>query len=245
MLTGDSPNRVVFSIIVPTKNEERQIAECLRCIFEQDTDLPFEVILVDSSTTPETREIGERFHAVVVHEPRPGKGLAACTGARRAAGSILCFTEADCRVTPGWLSAIAREFAQHPEAIALTGDYDFHDASRLIQWMKNLALPVSIWMYYLIYGNHSIRGTNFAVKAEAYRQAGEFSPTAKEFQDVELGLRLRRYGKIRFVKAMKIQTSARRIQGRMWKFAREFTPAIFRLLVLRKVPDRATYEDVR
>jgi hypothetical protein len=83
------------------------------------------------------------------------------------------------------------------------------------------------------------------VKAEVYRQAGEFSLHAKEFQDVELGLRLRKFGRIRFVKAMKIQTSARRIQGRMWKFIKEFAPAIYRLLVLRQVPEKATYEDVR
>jgi glycosyltransferase involved in cell wall biosynthesis len=241
----DAAARVVFSVIIPTKNEEKQIGDCLESVFAQDTRLPFEVILVDSSSTPHTRAIGERFQAVVVEEPRPGKGLAVHSGARRARGDILCFTEADCRVPPHWLSAIGRAFEDHPDTVAVTGEYDFHDAGRVYNLLKSIGLPISIWVYYALYGSHSIRGTNFAVRASAYRQAGEFSLQAKEFQDVELGLRLRRLGKIRLVPAMKVTTSARRIQGRLFRFIKEFTPAIYRLLVLKKVPDRATYDDIR
>jgi glycosyltransferase involved in cell wall biosynthesis len=241
----DASAKPVFSIIIPTKNEEKQIEACLERVFRQEIDAPYEVILVDSSTNPHTREIAAQLGATVIHEPRPGKGLAAHTGARAARGAFLCFTEADCRVTPHWLSAIQQEFQEHPEAAAIASDYDFHDAGWFLNLVKSVFLPISIWGYYLLYRSHSIRGTNFAVRASIYRQAGEFSLQAREFQDVELGLRLRKYGPVRFVRGMKITTSARRIQGRMFKFVKEFTPAIFRLLVLKKIPEQATYEDVR
>ena len=236
---------VVFSIIVPTKNEEKQISECLEEIFKQDTTLPFEVILVDSSSTKETHTIGDSFGAKVIFESRLGKGIACNTGANNARGSILCFTEADCRVPKHWLSAIYSELSNDPKHIAVVGDYDYHDASWFYNFLLNISMPVSVWLYYLIFNNHSLRCTNFAVKAHAYRQAGGISLNAKEFQDVELGLRLRKFGKINFSSSIKITTSARRVQGRIFKYLIELIPALFKLLILKQVPDKATYEDIR
>jgi glycosyltransferase involved in cell wall biosynthesis len=237
----DTLGHVVFSIIIPTKNEEKQISQCLEKIYQQDTDLPFEVIIVDSSSTEGTHDIGKTFNAIVIEEPHLGKGIAVHSGARTAKGSILCFTEADCRVPPNWLTVIHNEFKSNPDTVAVVGDYDYHDSTWFYNLLLKIALSLSIWFFYLFYKNHSIRGTNFAVRASSYKQAGEFSLQAKEFQDVEFGLRLRKFGKIRFVSSMKIKTSARRVQGRLFRFIKEFIPPNYKLIILKQVPTEATY----
>jgi glycosyltransferase involved in cell wall biosynthesis len=235
-----------LSVIIPTKNEEALLAGCLESFRHQDTTLPWELIIVDSSTAPTTRAIAESFGARVIEQLKLGKGLAVKTGAEASRGQILCFTEADCRVTPHWLSTIANVFKTHPQAVGAVGIYSFFDGSFCDNFLVRIAMPLSVWGFYVLYHNHSIRGTNFAVTAEAYHKAGGVNPVACELQDVEFGLRLARIGPIRYVREMKIQTSDRRIRGRLAKFIiRENLPALFGLLVKKMIRISSTYEDIR
>jgi len=235
-----------LSVIIPAKNEEALLPGCLESLQHQDTTLPWELIIVDSSTTPTTRAIAESYGARVIEQPKPGKGLAVKIGVEASRGQILCFTEADCRVTPHWLSAIADAFRTHPEAVGAVGIYSFFDCSFWENFLVRIEMPLSVWGFYLLYHNHSIRGTNFAVTAEAYHKAGGVNPAARELHDVEFGLRLAKIGPIRYVRAMKIQTSDRRIRGRMVKFMiEESLPALFGLLVKKRVQTFTIYEDIR
>ena len=234
-----------LSIIIPTKNEERLLPGCLDSLKKQDTQSSWELLIIDSSDSDKTAQIAIKYGARVIKEERLGKGLALSTGANEAKGQILCFTEADCILPPNWLSVIESEFNRNPDLVALTSDYSFHDSSWTYNFILKFFLPISIWGYYILYNNHSLRGTNFAVKASAYHKCGGVSQTAKEFQDVELGLRLREVGKIRFVRAMRNKTSDRRIRGRLLVYIKEFVPTIWNLLVLRKIQEESTYEDIR
>ena len=238
-------SHTILSIIIPTKDEEEQLPGCLETVQEQDIHLPWELIVVDSSSTPISQEIAKKYGARVIIEQRLGKGIAVYTGAEAAKGEILCFTEADCRLPEDWLQNIYNEFSNDPDTVAVTAHYDYFDSGWLYNLILDIFLPISVWGYYLIYRNHSIRGTNFAVRASAYQQAGKFSLEAKEFQDVELGLRLRRLGKIRFVRRLKILTSSRRIRGRIFEYLLEFAPAIYKLFVQHRLVTKATYKDIR
>ena len=46
-----------ISIIIRSKNEERLIGRVLTAIFQQDVDLRFEVIVIDSGSTDGTLDI--------------------------------------------------------------------------------------------------------------------------------------------------------------------------------------------
>ena len=47
----------LISVLIRSKNEERFIGRTLGAVFEQDCDLPFEVILIDSGSTDGTLEV--------------------------------------------------------------------------------------------------------------------------------------------------------------------------------------------
>lgn len=93
-----------LSIVVPARNEERNIARCVRSLLA--TAHPnFEVIAVDDQSTDATRRIlgeiaaGDRRLRVIAGEPLPegwiGKPWALWQGAGRARGEWLLFTDAD------------------------------------------------------------------------------------------------------------------------------------------------------
>jgi glycosyltransferase involved in cell wall biosynthesis len=123
----------VVSVIIPARNEEVCLADCLRSIVAQ-TGIDFEVIVVDDHSTDRTREIAESFPQVRVIEAGPlpagwtGKNNAVTTGARQAKGEWLLFTDADTVHLPGSLARAiveAREsqvdlLSYSPEQIAVT-----------------------------------------------------------------------------------------------------------------------------
>ena len=105
-----APPRV--SIIVPARNEERNLQEALTSILQQDY-ADFEVIVVDDRSTDRTGAIldgmaGDNPRLRVVHltELPPGwlgKNFALYCGAQRASSDLLLFTDADVIMHPSTL----------------------------------------------------------------------------------------------------------------------------------------------
>ncbi len=99
----------LVSVIVPARNEARNIARCVTSILA--TNYPnLELIVVDDSSTDGTREVAERAIAgdkrahVITNSPLPagwfGKQWACNSGAKVARGEILQFTDADTEHAP-------------------------------------------------------------------------------------------------------------------------------------------------
>ena len=121
------------SIIVPARDEEASLGDCLRSLVAQ-TGINFEIILVDDHSTDRTREIALTFPGVRVIEAGPlpegwtGKNNAVIAGAREARGEWLLFTDADTVHLPGSLAAALSEAHENgaellsysPEQIAVT-----------------------------------------------------------------------------------------------------------------------------
>src|SRR3954467_12962797 len=87
------------SVIVPARDEEACLAECLRSLVGQQGP-QYEIIVVDDHSTDATRAIAETFavrviSADVLPQGWSGKCNAAWTGARVASGKWLLFTDAD------------------------------------------------------------------------------------------------------------------------------------------------------
>ncbi len=121
------------SIIVPARNEEASLADCLQSLVTQ-TGIAYEIIVVDDHSTDRTREIASSFPGVRVIEAGPlphdwtGKNNAVTTGARQAHGDWLLFTDADTIHLPGSLASALKEAEENgaellsysPEQIAVT-----------------------------------------------------------------------------------------------------------------------------
>jgi len=80
----------VLSVVVPTYNEEANIARCLRALEAQT--LPrdqIEVIVVDGESTDRTREVASALADKVVTQVSPGVGGARNDGFKLATHSIV------------------------------------------------------------------------------------------------------------------------------------------------------------
>lgn len=99
-----------LSIIIPARNEERNLPTLLHSLASQSAR-PREILVVDDDSTDRTAEIARQFGATVVSsEPLPdgwrGKTWACWQGARAASGELLLFADADTWFEPDGLSRI-------------------------------------------------------------------------------------------------------------------------------------------
>ena len=98
-----------FSIIVPTYNRPRQLADCLRALSALDYPRRrFEVIVVDDGSASPLAEVVAPFHPLfrltLVTQDNAGPAAARNTGAALAQGEFLAFTDDDCLPSGRWLT---------------------------------------------------------------------------------------------------------------------------------------------
>jgi glycosyltransferase involved in cell wall biosynthesis len=110
------------SVVIPTKNEARNIA----WVLEHMDPMVDEIVLVDGLSTDGTPEVARmvRPDVVVVEHPVPGKGEAVRAGFRVATGDIVVMMDADGSMDPA-------EIRRFVEAVA--GGCDFVKGSRFLE----------------------------------------------------------------------------------------------------------------
>ena len=92
-----------FSVIIPTKNEEKYLPRLLEGLKRQKEyrwGRDFEVIVLDGYSTDRTVEIARRYGCIVKRTRAWPIGKTRNIGARMAKGRILVFMDADVEVLP-------------------------------------------------------------------------------------------------------------------------------------------------
>ncbi len=104
------------SVLICTRDRPDEVARAVRSVLANPQT--FELIVVDQSDGPETKESLEELAAdtrlCYLHSMTRGKGAALNEGLRVAHGVVVLCTDDDCEVTPTWVCAMARVFEESP-----------------------------------------------------------------------------------------------------------------------------------
>ena len=182
---SDSNKKPLFSIIIPTLNEEQYIEQCLNSIFSSDYDLAkYEVIVVDNGSTDKTCAIVSKFQDVSLHKlPSARVGAVRNEGARYAHGNYLIFIDGDCLIDKAWLSR-AEELCINNSAFVFGGAAKLPDAATWIEkhWLLEKdgapTLP-----------KHLI-GASIVIKKNAFDELNGFDEDLSSGEDTDLHSRL-------------------------------------------------------
>jgi cellulose synthase/poly-beta-1,6-N-acetylglucosamine synthase-like glycosyltransferase len=113
------------TILIAARNEEARIRKCLDCLRAQDYPWDkLQIVVVDDRSTDATaailREYAEgwpgRFNAISLVETATGyspKKYALSRGLIQATGEIIVTTDADCIMSPAWISTLVSEFGEN------------------------------------------------------------------------------------------------------------------------------------
>lgn len=124
----DPPPRVKVSIIIPARNEELHIANCLNSILDQTYPVDLtELIVVNDFSTDATASVvnhmGEKLKLINLSDYVDENSLNAYkkkaieTGIAQAQGELILCTDADCIVGPEWIETIVRAYVSGKYAI--------------------------------------------------------------------------------------------------------------------------------
>jgi len=188
---------VIVQVIVPARNEQDCLGRCLWSLVRQQ-GIVFKIIVVDDSSTDQTRAIAESFPEVtVISAPEPGPGIsgkcnALTAGAKGATAKWLLFTDADTVHYPGSLAAAVLE--AETQAVDLLS---YSPEQETDSWGELALMPVVFADLVRVYPPERVNDPNdvavaangqyIMVRREAYEALGGHQVVSdKILEDVEL-----------------------------------------------------------
>jgi glycosyltransferase involved in cell wall biosynthesis len=227
----------MISVVVPAYNEAESIGPLLESLAVQSTRRTFEVIVVDNASTDTTSAVAksyaDRLVLKVLLELKRGRGAARAAGFAAAEGDIVLCTDADTVVPPNWVESLASEL-EKSGAVAITGTCRIEDCSPYANYVYNLLQPWHMRAHRWTFGHYFPIGSNCAIKKEAYIKAGGFSTDASDLEDVQIGFRLSRIGRISMITSVPVTTSGRRFQHGLIKGLLPYGAVFFKRFFLRQ-----------
>ncbi len=124
------------SIVIPTWNGERELGECLEAVFSQRADFPFDVLIVDSSSSDGTLAVARRFpvRVHVIAQADFDHGDTRNLGALLTGGECIVFLVQDARpLRQDWLARLVGNLADPRVAGAFSRVLPRDDAGPLVQ----------------------------------------------------------------------------------------------------------------
>jgi glycosyltransferase involved in cell wall biosynthesis len=200
---------IELSVIVPARNEEDCLGECLQSLVSQSEETfalghDWELIVVDDHSTDRTAEIARGFASVTLLEAGElepdwtGKVNAVWTAARRARGRWLLFTDADTIHEPGNLRRAIHEAERYKVGMLS------YSPRQIVRGLAQRSLmPLVFCELALAYPPAKVsdaaqriaaaNGQFLLVEREAYRRLGGHPSVAgKVLEDVELAFLAKR-----------------------------------------------------
>jgi glycosyltransferase involved in cell wall biosynthesis len=109
----------LVSVIVTTRNEEFNIANCLKSVFEQSYRKEnIEVVVVDNASTDKTKEIAQKYTNKVFNKG-PERSAQRNYGAEKSSGKYIMYLDADMTLSPGVIAECVDELEKNKEMVAL------------------------------------------------------------------------------------------------------------------------------
>lgn len=208
------------SFVVPAYNEGNYLAGCIESILDQIRDCRelVEIIVVNNASTDNTREVALRYPGVrLVDEPHKGLTHARQAGFAASTGSLIANVDADCRLTPEWVSQVLAAFEANPNLAALSGPLVYYDLTPRQRFLVCVFYANAYLVYfvnrYILRVGSMVQGGNFILSRAALTAIGGFNLDINFYgEDTDIARRINRVGEVRFSLSLKMFSSGRRLK---------------------------------
>jgi glycosyltransferase involved in cell wall biosynthesis len=170
------------SVIIPARNEEEHIGECLDSLMEQ-TRKPFEIIVITNNSTDRTREIVDGYKnkgvKQIVFNGRSSAAIARNRGAKIAKGDILYFLDADITCSQTLIKEIYEVFSDTAVMHAMTPQVKAHVSTFIQRCYKAKSSYIHQRQ---VKEKNDIRGVNI-IRKELFEKIGHYPEDIFYFED--------------------------------------------------------------
>lgn len=123
----------VVSIVIGAWNEEENILTCINSLSYTETNVRFEIIVVNNNSTDDTQAILNELHIRSVFQPIQGNGPARQMGQENARGEYIFLADADCIYPSCWVDSMYNTLTQ-PNVVCVYGRYSFLEEKGYPRW---------------------------------------------------------------------------------------------------------------
>ena len=210
----------LFSIIVPTLNEEKGLAATLRALRRLRSQ-PYELVVSDSGSSDRTRQVAREFaDQVVSYNDQPktaarGRNV----GAAVARGDILVFIDADVDIQniDAFFTTLAELFASNPQVVGAVPRINvfphLHTAGDRFAFAL---VNGGFWLLNNYCGVGAGGGDCHVVRRDAFAQVGGYNPELRSGEDNEFMSRLAKVGRTRSVWSLVVYHEGRHEHAVGW-----------------------------
>lgn len=213
----------LVSIIVTTRNEERNIGKCLESIKEQ-TYPKLQIIVVDNNSTDKTKEIAKEY-TKYIYNKGPERSAQRNYGAKKANGEYVLFIDADMELSSKVIEECVKKLSVLSDQLSekeVGGVIIPEESFGVGFWAKAKALERSFYL-----GNNEIEAARFFPK-KVFSASGGFDEALTGPEDWDFSQRVRLKYKIEriaaFIRHNEGELSLKRTLQKKYYYAKKFGP---------------------
>lgn len=222
--------KVTVTVVIPAYNEEKLIPHALKSL-EKQTVQPDEIIVADNNSTDSTPSIARSYGARVVPVKEQGYVFAFDQGTKAAKGEVIAMLDADTVASPTWIETLHDIFSD-PKVVGATGSISIHPLS-ILSTIKDFLYSAFLVVNFALGQPHMV-GFNMAMRKSALEKIHGVNTVYIMGPDVEIGLRLKKVGKVVYRHDMNVIPSMRRVDKHPFKTFKEYSKSYIYTIWLRK-----------
>ena len=187
-----------ISIIIPVLNEEQQIGEIIKKLWNRQSGNVKEILVVDGGSEDRTVEAAKSAGATIVHSER-GRAKQMNSGAEKANGELLYFLHAD---------TVPPDYYDQEIINAIESGFDFGCFRLQFDWDQPL-LNFYSWFTRFRYTGLRFGDQSLFVEKHVFEKSGGFDESLIVMEDQEIYRRLHLKGEF-YLSEQYVTTSARK-----------------------------------
>lgn len=206
----------IASAIIIAYNEEIQILNSISSLLSQETEFPYEIIVVNNNSTDRTQEIIDTVGVKSVFQEKQGHGHARSKGMHSAIGKFHITCDADSIYNPRHIDTMVKQL-QKRNIAAVFGKHSFLPDAKISR--KRLAVyeifrDIIFNLRAINRPELCVGGAYFAYNAAFAKEVG-WRTDLKRGEDGNLSSRLKKKGKLVHCRSfnVRIWTSSRRLNS--------------------------------
>jgi GT2 family glycosyltransferase/glycosyltransferase involved in cell wall biosynthesis len=196
------------SVIIPVHGKLAYTLACLRSLARHGAQAPFEVIVVDDASPDASAATLAQIGGLRLLRNAANLGfIGSCNaGAAAARGEFLLFLNNDTQVTPGWMDALLRCFAERADC-GIAGSRLVYPDGRLQEagglvfadgscWTTGRFEPRDVPLFRCRREVDYVSGASLLIRRELFRRVGGFDAryAPAYYEDADLAFAVRRLG---------------------------------------------------
>jgi len=204
-----------ISIVMPTLNEEEFVERALKCLKNQDTDVPYEIVVCDGLSTDSTVRIAEKYADKIIYEPKRGIAFGRNTGIRASSGKYIINVDADTIYPKDFVAKAYQVFKTEKYVGFVCGHNDLYDGNysltkKIISVIIGRVLLGTVLRFQCLRNTVSLAGWSLCTPRWVFDKVGGFNTDPNIAEDLQYCYDIEHLGLKTYVPGIKVRASIRR-----------------------------------